>query len=177
MISPTSSSASTVSTRRAIGATAAAVSTILGGDNSRFYWNIVQKGLCLRAGAYHLDYTDSGCMILYGTCQPDSVEKVVEALRFEANRICAEGVQEHEVARVKNKRRTSLAVESEAPYHRLNQLMDDMECRGKPRTVDEMLADVDAVSVDSVRDYLRACPLNGEGHLTSVGARLWPNGK
>jgi len=156
--------------------TAAAVSTILGGDNSRFFWNIVQKGLSARAGAYHLDYTDSGCMILYAVCQPENAEKVVEALRFEANRLCTDGVQEHEVARVKNKRRTGLAVECEAPYHRLTQLMDDMECRGRPRTVDEMLAEVDAVSLDSVRDYLRACPLNGPGHLTSVGPRQWPNG-
>lgn len=156
--------------------TAAAVATILGGDNSRFFWNIVQKGLCLRAGAYHLDYSDTGCMILYAVCQPENVEKVVDALRFEANRICTDGVQEHEVARVKNKRRTGLAVEGEAPYHRLNQLMDDMECRGRPRMVEEMLADVDAVSVNSVRDYLRDCPLNGLGHLTSVGPRLWPNG-
>jgi predicted Zn-dependent peptidase len=154
--------------------TAAAVSTILGGDNSRFFWHIVQKGLAPRAGAYHLDYSDCGCMILYAVCQPENVEKVFEALRIEANRICTDGVQEHEVARVKNKRRTGLAVEGEAPYHRLGQLMEDLEYRGRPRTVEEMLAEVDAVSIQSIGAYLRACPLNDKGHLTSVGPREWP---
>jgi predicted Zn-dependent peptidase len=154
--------------------TAAAATTILGGDNSRFFWNIVQVGLAPRAGAYHFDYTDCGVMILYALCQPENAEAVLDAMRAEAAVISAGRVREHEVERVKNKRRTSLAVESEAPYHRLTQLMDDMEYHGAPRTVDQMLAEVDAVSVDTIHDYLQEFPVNVDGHLTSVGPRRWP---
>ena len=68
----------------------------------------------------------------------------------------------------------ALAVESEAPYHRLTQLMDDMEYYGAPRTVEQMLADVDAVSVDTVREYFSQYPIDRDGHLTSVGPRGWP---
>jgi len=154
--------------------TASAAVTILGGDNSRFFWNIVQKGLAPRAGAQHLDYTDCGVMILYAACQPDHCEEVLAAIRTEAKRMCEERVSKHEVDRVKNKRRTSLAVEAEAPYYRLTQLMDDMEDYGTPRTIEETLADVDAVSADTIHDYLQACPINIPGHLTSVGPRNWP---
>ena len=154
--------------------TASAAVTILGGDNSRFFWNIVQKGLAPRAGAQHLDYTDCGVMILYAACQPDRCEEVLAAIRTEAKRMCEERVSKHEVDRVKNKRRTSLAVEAEAPYYRLTQLMDDMEDYGTPRTIEETLADVDAVSMDTIHDYLQACPINIPGHLTSVGPRNWP---
>ena len=153
---------------------ASAVATILGGDNSRFFWNIIQQGIAPQAGVYQLDYTDCGALILYGSCEPENAEPLLETMRNEANRICREGVQEHEVERVKNSRRTSLAVEGEAPYHRLTQIMEDMEYYGAPRTVDESLAAVDAVSLDSIGDYLARYPINIEGHLTSVGPRNWP---
>ena len=154
--------------------TAAAAATIVGGDNSRFFWNIIQKGIAPRAGAFHLDYTDCGVMVLYGSCQPENAERLVDAMRAEARRIRTDGVDEHEVARVKNKRRTSLAIEGEAPYHRLTQLMDDMEYRGAPRTVEQMLADVDEITVDTVDQYFREYPVDVAGHLTSVGPRRWP---
>ncbi len=154
--------------------TSAAAATILGGENSRFFWEIVQKGIAPRAGAHHLEYTDCGVMILYGSCEPENAEALVDALRNEANRVCTQRVAAHEVDRVKNKRRTSLAVEGEAPYYRLTQLVDDLEYHGSPRTVDQMLAAVEAVSVDSVYEYFQRFPINTEGHLTSVGPRQWP---
>lgn len=155
--------------------TCSAVATILGGENSRFFWNIIQTGLSSRAGAYYMDYTDCGALLLYGSCQPENCEKLLDALRAEAKRISREPVQQHEINRVKNRRRTSLALESEAPYHRLTQLMDDMEYHGAPRTVAQMLAEVDAVSVDTIREYLRRFPIEGPGHLASVGPRSWPD--
>jgi predicted Zn-dependent peptidase len=166
-----------VSARDERAETASATAAILGGDNSRFFWGIVQHGIAPRAGAFHLDYTDCGAMILYGVCDPENVERLVEAMRSEAARMSRQRVEAHEVQRVKNKRRTSLAIESEAPYHRLTQLMDDMEYRGAPRTVEQMLAEVDAVSADTVYEYLQACPINGDGHLASVGPRPWPDGR
>lgn len=157
--------------------TGTAAATILGGDNSRFYWNIVQKGLAPRAGVYHMDYTDCGAMILYATCDPKKAEEVLAGMKAEAARICSEVVEDIEIARVKNRRRTSLAIESEVPYYRITQIMDDMESLGAPRTVERMLADVDAITVDSIRAYFEAFPIDGEGHLTSVGPRDWPKGK
>ena len=156
--------------------TASAAATILGGENSRFFWEIVQEGIAPRAGAFHLDYADSGLMILYGTCLPENTEALVDALRREAQKICSDKIAPHELDRVKNKRRTGLAIEAEAPYHRLTQLMDDMQFRGGPRTVDQMLAEVDAIGVDDIHTYFQDFPINTEGHLTSVGPRLWPEG-
>ncbi len=154
--------------------TAQALASILGGDNSRFFWNIVQTGLSPRAGAYHLDYADCGLLLLSGQCKPEGAEKLTEALQREAARVCKERVEEREVQRVKNKRRTALAVESEAPYYRLVQIMDDVDCRGAPRTVAERLADVDAVSADSIAEYLAGYPIDRDGFLISVGPREWP---
>ena len=155
---------------------AEAAASILGGSNSRMFWNIVQEGIAPRAGAFRMDYVDCGLMILYGMCEPDHCEALVEALRREADAISREKVKTHEVQRVRNRRRTSLAVEAEAPYYRLVQLMDDVDVHGRPMTVDERLARVDEITVESVGDYLQRYPITGDGYFISVGPRDWPVG-
>ncbi|MCH7721413.1 MAG: insulinase family protein [Planctomycetes bacterium] len=154
--------------------TAQAVATILGGDNSRFFWEIVQTGLCPFAGAWHLDYAAHGLMILYGQTEPDHVEKMTEAMQAQARRIGRERVSAEELQRVKNKRRTSLAVEGESPYHRLVQILDDVDNHGEPLTVEQRLARVEAITAYTVADYLQQYPIDGDGYLVSVGARDWP---
>lgn len=163
-----------VSARDPLGETASAAASILGGENSRFYWDIVQKGLSPRAGAHHLAYTDCGVILLFGACEPERIEPMMEAMRDEARRIMREPVATHEVERVKNKRRTGLAIEAEAPYYRLTQLMDDMEHYGAPRTVEETLAEVDAITSSTIAEYFSRFPIDGAGHLASVGPRQWP---
>ncbi len=163
-----------VGARHPLHETAGAAATILGGDNSRFFWNIVQTGVSPRAGAYYVDLEDCGLFIVFGSCQPESAEKLLDAMKAESRKLVEGGVEKHEVDRVKNKRRTSLAVECEAPYYRLTQLMEDMDYYGRPRTVDEMLAAVDAVSSESISRYFREFPITVGGHLASVGPRKWP---
>ncbi len=158
----------------ALNDTAEATASILGGSNSRFYWNIVQAGLSPSASAFRYDLTDCGLTILYGQTEPEGVDKLADALRKEAKAISESPVDEHEIQRVKNRRRTTLAVEGESPYHRLVQIMDDVNNVGDPRTVEQRLADVEAVTVDSVSDFLRQYPIDGEGFLVSVGPRDWP---
>lgn len=155
--------------------TAEAAVSILGGGNSRIYWNVVQEGISSRAGAWRMDYHDFGLLILTGVCDPENCERLVDALRAEAQTLLTEGPKPHELQRVKNKRRTSLAVESEAPYYRLNQLIDDVDHFGEPRTVEQRLAAVDAVTAETVRAYFSEFPIDlANEHLISVGPRDWP---
>ncbi len=159
--------------------TAEAAASILGGGNSRFYWNIVQKGLSPSASCFRFDLADCGLTLLCAQTDADvdGVEKLADALRKEAHDICQNKVRPEEVQRVKNKRRTTLAVEGESPYHRLVQIMDDVDYRGAPRTVDQRLAAVEAVSVDSVAEFFQRYPIDGDGYLIGVGPREWPNCK
>lgn len=154
--------------------TAEATAAVLGGTNSRFYWNIIQKGLSPRAGAFRDDYADFSILGVFGLCEPESCERLVEAMRAEVESLVTGGAEPREINRVKNLRRTSLASESEAPFYRLGQLVDDVDYRGRPRSVEDRLAAVDAVSAETIRDYLAAFPMTGEGMLVSVGPRPWP---
>jgi predicted Zn-dependent peptidase len=151
--------------------TSEALAIILGGNNSRFFWAIEQTGLSPHAAAYRLDFADCGLLILLAQCDPDNADAVEAAMRAEARRIMAESVTPAEIQRVRNKRRTSLAVEGESPYHRLTQVMDDVDYRGQPRTVEQRLAAVDAVGPQSIADYFAEFPIDGEGLLVSVGPK------
>ena len=154
--------------------TAGATAAILGGANSRMFWNIVQAGLSPDASCHRLPYCDTGLMVLWGQTDPDKCEELAEAMQTEARKICTTKVEESEVQRVKNKSRTALAVEAEVPYSRLVQIMGDVDHRGQPRTVEQRLAAIDAITVDAVAEYLAAYPLDRDGHFISVGPRDWP---
>jgi predicted Zn-dependent peptidase len=156
--------------------TANAAATILGGGNSRFYWDIVQTGLSPDASCYRIPYCDCGLTLLWGQTDPDKCRQLTEAMQTEARRICTSKVDEHEVQRVKNKRRTSLAIEAEAPYYRLVQIMDDVDVRGQPQTVEQRLAQVDAVSADAIAEYYERYPIDRGGYFISVGPSDWSPG-
>lgn len=166
-----------VPTTHALDETAEAVAAILGGSNSRFFWNIHQKGLATRVSVIREEYADFGVIILVGLCEPENAERLLEAMRREAEQLTRDGPEPKEIRRVKNHRRTMLTSESEAPGYRLGQIADDIDYRGSPRTMEERLAEVDAVSADTIAKYLREYPIVGEGFVATIGPRMWLSAK
>lgn len=148
--------------------------SLFGGQNSRCFWNIVQKGICADAGAIWVGYRDCGAMIFYADGQPDRCDAMLSALQDEIRRVKSEGIRPEEVQRVKNQRRTHLALEAESPRTRLMQLIDDYETRGHLRTPEAALAAVEAVTVKSVEAVVDAISLDDEGLLLSCGPHDWP---
>jgi len=151
-----------------------AFASLFGGGNSRCYWNIVQKGICTQAGALWLSYRDAGVLALFADGEPRRCEEMLAALRAQAHEVSRGGFTPAEVQRVKNQRRTHLALEAENPRTRVMQLIDDYESRGYVRTVEARLAAVEAVSQRSIADYLARHPIDGDGLLLSCGPRDWP---
>ncbi|MBI5865457.1 MAG: insulinase family protein [Planctomycetes bacterium] len=147
---------------------------LFGGLNSRCYWNVVQKGVCTQAGAAWLAYEDFGAIALFANGEPDKAEEMLAAVRQQAREVVESGFRPDEVQRVKNRRRTQLALEAESPRTRLMQLIDDIETQGRPRTSDAHLAAVEAVTPQRIAEYLKAYPITGEGLLLSCGPRAWP---
>jgi predicted Zn-dependent peptidase len=147
---------------------------LFGGHNSRCYWNVVQKGICSQAGAAWLSYEDCGIMALYADGEPEKCEQMLAALRAQARDVSEHGFRADEILRIKNQRRTHLALESESPRTRLMQLIDDLETHGAPRTGEARLAEVEAVSGADLSSYLNRYPITGDGLLLSAGPREWP---
>jgi len=154
--------------------TADVFAAILGGSNSRFFWEIVQAGIAPQVSAGRLDYCDAGMMLAFGLCEPRNTEQLLAAMRNEIAKVTAKGVKPEEVQRVKNRTRTGLATEAESPYFRLMQLAGDVDVFGRPRTVTERLAAIERVTVERIGEYLQAWPMTDNGCLISVGPRKWP---
>ncbi len=150
------------------------VAAVLGGHNSRFFWNIIQAGTAPYVAAGRVDYCDTGLMIAFGLCEPQKAEQLLEVIQTEIRKLSEQGATNEELQRVKNRTRTALATEAEAPYYRLMQLAGDVDVLGAPRSVAERLAAIDAVTTDRVRAYLQQWPMQGTGCLTSLGPRDWP---
>lgn len=154
--------------------TADVVASVLGGHNSRFFWNIIQAGLSPYVAAGRVDYCDTGLMIAFGLCEPQKAETLLDAMQAEIGKLSEQGATAEELQRVKNRARTALATEAEAPYHRLMQLAGDVDVLGAPRSISQRLAAIDAVTTDRARAYLQSWPMHGTGCLTSLGPRDWP---
>jgi predicted Zn-dependent peptidase len=154
--------------------TVEAFTALFGGHNSRCFWNIVQKGICTEAGAAWIAYENCGVLALYADGEPERCAEMLAALREQIRAVSDRGVLPDEVQRVKNQRRTHLALEAENPRTRVMQLADDLETHGQVRTAEARLAAVDAVSVDTIGAYLERYPIAGDGLLLSCGPRDWP---
>ena len=121
-----------------------------------------------------LDYCDQGMILLGGFCEPEKLESLQEAILREVGKVSESGVTDEEVSRVKNRVRTALATEAESPYHRLMQMVQDVDVLGRPRSVSERIAAIDAVTPSSIQAHLERWPVGGKGYLASVGPREWP---
>lgn len=149
--------------------------SLFGGSNSRCYWNIVQQGICAQAGATWLAYRGTGALVFYADGEPDRCEQMLDALREQIAEVRRDGFRKDEVQRVRNRRRTQLAVEIENPRSRMVQLLDDLESVGYLRTPMGRLAAVDRVTPAAIARFLESLDLDQEGLLMSVGPRDWPS--
>ena len=148
---------------------------LLGGHNSRFFWNIIQTGIAPQVGAARLDYSDDGMFIAYGFCDPSKADELLAAMRSEIRKVIEAGVSDEEVQRVKNLSRTVLATEAESPYHRFMQMVREIDVLGRPRSVSERLAAIDAVTPGGLREYGQAWLEGGASVLVSLGPSDWPS--
>lgn len=150
--------------------------SLFGGNNSRCYWNIVQRGICSDAGVAWLAYRDCGLLAFYADGEPERCAEMLAALRGEMDTVARDGFTEAEVEQAKNRRRTQLALESESPKSRLMQMLDDLEDHGRVRDAEERLAAVQRITPGDLMDYLRRYPITGEATVLSIGPRDWPDG-
>ncbi len=147
--------------------------SLFGGSNSRCYWNIVQQGICASAGAIWVGYRDAGLMVLYADGLPEKCDEMLTALRREAEQLSDDGATADELQRVKNRRRTHLALEAENPRTRLMQLIEDLESFGYVRSSAARLAAVEAVTQRDIAHYLAQYPLVDNALIATCGPRAW----
>ncbi len=126
--------------------------TILGGStSSRLFQEVREKrGLAYAVYSYASHYRDSGQVAVYVGTRPDNVTEAIEVIGAELARVQSEGVSEEELERAREnvKGRTVLSMES--TLTRMNRLGSSLLMDVPILTVDELLAALDAVTLEDV---------------------------
>lgn len=140
-----------------------------GGMSSRLFQEVREKrGLAYAVHAFHWDYSDTGLFGFYaGAADRDAPEVVAASLDCLA--AAAHDLTGAEVRRAKAQMKVSLAAALESPGARAHQLARQMQTYGRPLSVDEMTARVDAISVNDVR-AVGAAMLRTQPTVATIGA-------
>ena len=125
---------------------------ILGGStSSRLFQEVREKrGLAYSVYSYSSHYLDSGHVGLYVGTRPDNVGEAMEVIGHELRRLSEDGVTEEELERAREnaKGRTTLSMES--TLARMNRLGSSLLMGVPLMTLDELIAAIDAVTLDEV---------------------------
>jgi predicted Zn-dependent peptidase len=140
-----------------------------GGMSSRLFQEAREKrGLCYSIYSFHVPYSDVGMFGLYaGTDAADASELMRLIVEEIAN--TAETISEPEVARARAQMKAGLLMALESSGERIGQLARQMIIYGHPLPLDELVAKVEAVTVESARSAGRALLGRGKPATAVLG--------
>ena len=145
-------------------------SVLGGGMSSRLFQEAREKrGLCYAIHAFHMPYTDTGLFALYaGTDAADAPE----LMQVVIDQITAatENLNETEVARTKAQMKAGLLMALESSEARMGQLARQMMAWGRPVPLQEIVARIEAVTVESARAAGRALIGRSRPAIAALGA-------
>jgi predicted Zn-dependent peptidase len=148
----------------------AITNTIGGGMSSRLFQEVREKrGLCYSIYAFHAPYTDTGFFGLYTGTDPADAPEMMEVVVDVINE-AVETLTEAEVARAKAQMKAGLLMALESCSSRAEQLARHILAYGRPQTVDELVARIDNVSVESARDAARALLSRSRPAVVALGS-------
>src|SRR5450830_1075191 len=126
-------------------------SVLGGGMASRLFQEVREnRGLCYAIHAFHMPYADTGLFGLYaGTDETDAPELMRVMIDEIGN--ATETLNEAEIARGKAQMKAGLLMALESSEARLGQIARQMLAYGRPVPLDEIVAKVDAVTVERAR--------------------------
>src|SRR3712207_4847524 len=89
----------------------------------------------------------------YAGTQPDRAQETIDVLVYELRRV-AEGVTHDELERARTGLLSALVMQGESSPARAGAMASDLFLLGRPRTLDEITAAVQAISLDDMNAFL-----------------------
>jgi predicted Zn-dependent peptidase len=150
------------------------LNTILGGSmSSRLFQHIrEERGLAYAVFSNLTNYSDAGALSIYAGCATDKVEEVIDLTLAELATLRREPIAAEELQRAKDHLKGSLMLSLESTSNRMSQLARHEIYFGRHFSLDEMLASIDAVTVDAVQRVAQDLFRDGAPVGTIVGPRM-----
>jgi predicted Zn-dependent peptidase len=122
-----------------------------GGVSSRLFQEVREKrGLAYAIYSSVMCFTDSGLLTVYAGVRPEAAPRVMGLVRGELRRLQAGPVGRSELERAKSQLKGNLMLGLESTSSRMSKLAKDEIFFGRHVPLREIMADIDAVSVDQV---------------------------
>lgn len=123
-----------------------------GGMSSRMFDRIREKlGLAYTVWSAHESYSNRGFLVTYAGVAHHNVEKTVRAALDEYRKIAEKPIETKELQRVKDYIRGTTAISLEQSNAVANFVGTEEMVTGKPMTVDEVFAKIDAVTPEDMQ--------------------------
>jgi predicted Zn-dependent peptidase len=140
-----------------------------GGMSSRLFQEVREKrGLAYSVYSFSSTYADTGLFGVYAGCHPKRARDVLELCREQLAIAAAGGITAEELDRGKGQMRGGFVLGLEDTGSRMSRLGKSELVYGELMTVDEILAAIDAVTLDDVHD-LGFELLRGPAALAVIG--------
>lgn len=141
-----------------------------GGMSSRLFQEVREKrGLCYSIYTFHAAYSDTGFFGLYTGTDPSDAPEMVEVIVDEMNN-AVETLTEAEIARSKAQMKAGLLMGLESCSTRAEQMARHILAYGRPLTTDELVARIDAVSIESTRNAARGLLSRSRPAVVALGS-------
>jgi predicted Zn-dependent peptidase len=139
-------------------------------EGSRLYWSLVETGLAEDAAAQFDGRDGLGEFIVYASCGAERAEEV-ERIAIEQMRDLADSLTEDDLLRVRSRVATAATLHGELPSGRMRRLGRLWTYTGAYRSLEEELEQINAVTLDDLRELAAQYPLEPQviGRLTPAG--------
>jgi predicted Zn-dependent peptidase len=140
-----------------------------GGMSSRLFQEVREiRGLCYSIYTFHAPYSDTGLFGLYSGTDATDVPELMQVV-IDQIAATAETLNESEIARAKAQMKAGLLMALESSGARAEQLARQIIAYGRPIPLDEIVAKIEAVTVDSARAAGRALISRSRPAVAALG--------
>lgn len=130
--------------------------TLGGGMSSRLFQEIREKrGLAYSVYSYHSSYADCGLFTVYAGTAPKQTQEVLTLTKEILHDVSLNGISDSELRKGKEQLKGSLILSLESTGSRMNRLGKNELMMGRHNTLDEMIARIEAVTMDDVNGVIK----------------------
>lgn len=126
-----------------------------GGVTSRLYQRIREdKGLVYSVYSFLQSFVDSGLLLIYAGAAEKNALQVLRIIRGELERFAEHGIKERELEMYKTQVKGQILLGAEDMENRMNSLGVNEMVFGEYKPIDEVIDEINKVTVKSVREYV-----------------------
>jgi len=141
-----------------------------GGMSSRLFQEIREKrGLCYSIGSEAVSYRDGGMFLVYADTSPSQLDEVRDLARQELLNVAQNGITAGELSRAREQVRAAMLLSLDDIGSRMNRLARSLLYHGRVVSPDELLAKVDAVTLEDCRRVADRLFGSGEYAFAAIG--------